>query len=471
MVSQVFAALVLCVASVLAQPFAPGSPGVLPLGNLRTNDGAGPYNLSLVPNQVLAVKAGIAAKKDYTDQDIINFLTNVECLEGQFDTWGAFGVGFNQDLSKGGPIPVGARGANLTERSRPYLQEVALNEQGHALAARHLGSILPCPPIDFINGFNTYMLLAFNLTAQPGESANDTVARVYGAPFDPFLNDQNFVLSVLSLEELGAKGNLGLTGLISNPVIANAVGGFATSANAQAASERRVLWDLRNEIIQPFGETAQQVFARISVVRDTLDGPQVDDQGLVNTDPRNIAVPDGYVNIIPTDVLGLTYSYTPQQVLRIVTFAAPGAKGGFFPQGVGGRINDWVGYDQIASGLADFPTGRVASAAPTDAVGNPPGPITPSNSSANVTDILALTQAVGGPLDNGTIYTRGYTNAPPQQPFTGSTNVAVANNAQTYSSAAATTVIPTSYITGAMAPSGAFMSPGSASAGRRLLEE
>ena len=35
--------------------------------------------------------AAIAFKKDYTDMDIIHFLTNVECLEGQFDTWGTFG--------------------------------------------------------------------------------------------------------------------------------------------------------------------------------------------------------------------------------------------------------------------------------------------------------------------------------------------------------------------------------------------
>ncbi len=104
-------------------------------------------------------------------------------------------------------------------------------------------------------------------------------------------------------------------------------------------------------------------------------------------------------------------------------------------------------------------------------MGNPPGPITPANSTANVTDILALTQAVGGPLDNATIFTRGYVSTPPQQPFTGSTNVAVATNAQTFSSAAANTVIPTSYITGAMAPSGAFMSPGSAASGRKLMEE
>ena len=46
----------------------------------------------------------------------------------------------------------------------------------------------------------------------------------------------------------------------------------------------------------------QQVFARVSVARDELDGPQVDDQGLTQTDSRNIAVADQYINAIPTDV-------------------------------------------------------------------------------------------------------------------------------------------------------------------------
>jgi hypothetical protein len=35
---------------------------------------------------------------------------------------------------------------------------------------------------------------------------------------------------------------------------------------------------MRDEIVQPFNETAQQVFARVSALRDRLDGPQVDDQ-------------------------------------------------------------------------------------------------------------------------------------------------------------------------------------------------
>ena len=53
----------------------------------------------------------------------------MECLEGQFDTWGTFGHGFINNLQLGGPTPLGARAANLTEDFRPFLEEVALNEQ------------------------------------------------------------------------------------------------------------------------------------------------------------------------------------------------------------------------------------------------------------------------------------------------------------------------------------------------------
>ena len=43
---------------------------------------------------------------------------------------------------------------------------------------------------------------------------------------------------------------------------------------------------------------------------------QIDDQGLVNTDPRYIAVPNTWVNLIPTDIRGLTFSRTPQMVSK-----------------------------------------------------------------------------------------------------------------------------------------------------------
>ena len=62
-------------------------------------------------------------------QDLIDFVVNVECLEGLFDTWGTFGRGFLNDLEMGGPTPIGARKANLSPEAESYLQEIALNEQ------------------------------------------------------------------------------------------------------------------------------------------------------------------------------------------------------------------------------------------------------------------------------------------------------------------------------------------------------
>ena len=51
------------------------------------------------------------------------------CLEGLFDTWGTLGHGFNNNLTLGGPNPIGARKANLSAQAYAYMEEVALNEQ------------------------------------------------------------------------------------------------------------------------------------------------------------------------------------------------------------------------------------------------------------------------------------------------------------------------------------------------------
>ena len=50
-------------------------------------------------------------------------------------------------------------------------------------------------------------------------------------------DDQTYLTCVLALEELGATGNLGLSQIALNPVIAGGIGGLATSATAQATVE------------------------------------------------------------------------------------------------------------------------------------------------------------------------------------------------------------------------------------------
>lgn len=72
--------------------------------------------------------------------------------------------------------------------------------QGHALFARQAGGANPCPLVDFVGGFNQFFARAYGL--------NGTIEQTYGQAFNPFLNDQNYFLSVVTLEELGATGNI-----------------------------------------------------------------------------------------------------------------------------------------------------------------------------------------------------------------------------------------------------------------------
>jgi hypothetical protein len=54
---------------------------------------------------------------------------------------------------------------------------------------------------------------------------------------------------------------------------------------------------------------------------------------------RFIAVPIEGVNMIPTDIRGLTFNRSPQQAINIVTIGAADGVGGFLPEGLYGKIN------------------------------------------------------------------------------------------------------------------------------------
>ena len=89
-----------------------------------------------------------------------------------------FRFGFIDNLTLGGPTPLGARAANLTEMTRPFMEEIALNEQGHALFTRQAGSTIPCPLVDFDGGFNDFMAAAYGLA--DGVSVADQFGSAYG---------------------------------------------------------------------------------------------------------------------------------------------------------------------------------------------------------------------------------------------------------------------------------------------------
>ena len=76
----------------------------------------------------------------------------------------------------------------------------------------------------------------------------------------------------------------------------------------------------------------------------------------MNTDPRTIAVPDSFINLFPTDVRGLSFSRTPQQLINMYSLGNPDGISPFFPKGLVGAINKPTGYTNQASGLEDFPS-------------------------------------------------------------------------------------------------------------------
>ncbi|KAK9865756.1 hypothetical protein WJX84_001274 [Apatococcus fuscideae] len=407
MTKLIVVAALAVLATAAAAPFNTGT-GLLPTGSLLTSDAGGPYNLTLLPVQQGEVKSAMAARMNYTDADIVNFLTNVECTEGRFDSMGTLGVDFNDNLTLGGPPSIGYGKANLSPEVLSALTEVAVSEQGHGLFTRHAGGALPCPLVNYTAGFNDVYANIYGLA--PGQD----ISVLFGAPFDPLYNDETFLLSVVFLEELGATGNKGLVSLLSNPVISDGVNGLATSATAFAAIERFLLFQRRENPVYPTNETVAQVFARLSAYRDAMDGPQFDDQGLLNYDPRFVAITVNdtnagqYINNFPTDVQGLTFSRTPQMIINILTIGSPTGIGGFYPQGLNGNIKTPTGYNVTASGLQPF-AGAAQDVEETVAqAGNVnQAPITAAGPYV-VPGELDLTQAENGPLQTPSYTSRGY---------------------------------------------------------------
>lgn len=65
---------------------------------------------------------------------------------------------------------------------------------------------------------------------------------------------------------------------VAGAILLHSVAHPPTDSSPLFLLQRFVLWGMRNETVHPFNETVQQAFARVSALRDSLDGPQFDDQ-------------------------------------------------------------------------------------------------------------------------------------------------------------------------------------------------
>jgi hypothetical protein len=257
-----------------------------------------------------------------SDADILNFALNLEYLEAQFYAFAANGTGLPASALTGtgtqGQVR-GGRQVNFTDRVvRDYAKEIAADEAAHVLFLRAAlgGAAVAQPTLDI------------SADATGAFSAAARAAGLVGAgqAFDPYANDENFLLGAYIFEDVGVTAYKGAAPLITSKTFLEASAGILAAEAYHAGLIRTVLF--AKGVQTPSLRSASE---SISNARDSLDGATDLDQGVA---PRG-----DQSNIVPTDANGLAFSRSAGQVLNIVYLTAQVAtQGGFFPSGVNGAI-------------------------------------------------------------------------------------------------------------------------------------
>ncbi len=256
-----------------------------------------------------------------SDVDVLNFALSLEYLEGAYYNQAAFGQTVGSSLTTG----VGTQGAVTGGRQvtftdpvvADYAREIAYDEVAHIRFLRSaLGSAAVAQPALNIAGDATG---AFTAAARAAGviGANET--------FDPYANDENFLLGAYLLTDVGVTAYRGSARLITNKTFLEASAGILATECYHDAAIRSTLWAK--------GLTRSAIYTnvtKISDTRDGLDGPTDTDQDIGNATTANI---------VPADPNGLTLGRTAPQVLNVVyQNRAAVSAGGFFPAGVNGNI-------------------------------------------------------------------------------------------------------------------------------------
>jgi hypothetical protein len=255
-----------------------------------------------------------AATGKPSDGAVLNFALNLEYLEAEFYSHAVWGHGLSaKDVSGKGTLGGVSGGRAVPFASRlikQYATEIAHDEIEHVRFLRAaLGSAKVARPRIDIKASFTAAAQAAGLI-KPGQT------------FDPYANEDNFLLGAFIFEDVGVTAYKGAAPLITNKTYLEAAAGILAVEAYHAGIVRTNLYAK--------GLTKQA--RAISAARDSLDGKQDLDQGIT----RN-----GSANLVPTNHNSIVYSRSAAQVLNIAYLNPKKVtKGGFFPAGVNGQIRE-----------------------------------------------------------------------------------------------------------------------------------
>ncbi|KAK8959209.1 hypothetical protein KSP40_PGU013960 [Platanthera guangdongensis] len=297
-----------------------------------------------------------------SDIDLLEFPLNLEYLEAEFFLFGAFGYGLDKEapyLAAGGPSPIGARKADLTPLVRDIVAQFGYQEVGHISGCRRLRARRPpaaldspaCTRANFfaqrrpaaagaikktVKGFPRPLLdLSPNNFAKIIDNA---VGRKLQPPFDPYANDINYLIASYVIPYVGLTGYVGANPNLKSPEAKRLVAGLLGVESAQDAVIRALLYEHKRLKVPSYNISVAEFTDKISQLRDKLGGAGLKDKGLVV--PVKYGA-EGKIrgNVIAGNEYSLSYSRTPEEILRIVYGTGSASKpGGFHPKGAGGAI-------------------------------------------------------------------------------------------------------------------------------------
>ncbi|MBA3666526.1 MAG: ferritin-like domain-containing protein [Sphingomonas sp.] len=266
-----------------------------------------------------------------TDPAVYNFALNLEYLEAEFYRRGVYGEGLPGELI--GPNPGAVIGGRRVQFRTPWIAEmfaeITEDETNHVRFIRQTISSSPLveinrPVIDLQTSFRT-------LGMQAGLGPN----------FDPFADEESYILGAFIFEDVGVTAYAGGSDLIADDDSIEAAAGILAIEAYHAGAIRATIAEM--------GPRMVAAADGISRARGAAEGPnnRRPNRSSVHTvpGPKEQAISagevfQGEVVIAPTDPQGRSFPRPPQDVLNIV-FMNPDPeanRGGFFPNGVQGVV-------------------------------------------------------------------------------------------------------------------------------------